>query len=207
MWWVLVVNNASPTPSRVPEIAALDQRDQAKITVILHTIRGDSPARNAGLDHSPPGTDFVAFLDSDDFWDEQHLARAIATLSQGIDFYFADGNIEDSDTSLSKSVGFGGENLHPVPSVDGVYEYEGNFLDQLLRQVPIVTSAVVMRAGTLNLLRFHNDTGTCEERRYWPSVALAQPRIGFSRAIGATTGAQRRACVAPAGLEDEQGAF
>jgi len=184
---VLLVDNDSPAPPG-PEIAALEASEQARIRVIAQTIRGPGPARNAGLDHVPAGTDFVAFLDSDDLWDEHHLARAIAALSQGFDFYFADGNAEYSDSSLFRSVGFGDGDHPPVHGVDDAYEYAGDFLDQLLRHIPIVTSAVVMRAGALARLRFPNDPGTCEDLRYWLSVALARPRIAFSRTIGVTGG-------------------
>ena len=85
---VLVVDDASPVPAE-PELEALGTfRNQ--VHVIRQPNGGPGAARNAGLDHAPAGTRYIAFLDSDDTWSTDHLARATAALGAGYSFYFAD---------------------------------------------------------------------------------------------------------------------
>ena len=56
-------------------------------------------ARNAALKAITPGTDIIAFLNSDDMWDRSHLAAALEAFGHGADFFFCDSKRDDHAAS------------------------------------------------------------------------------------------------------------
>ncbi len=86
---VLVVNDSSPL-NPGGECAAAGFDGHLKLRIIDRLNGGPGAARNTGLDAVDPETDFVAFLDSDDVWQPDHLQDAIDALGQDCDFYFCD---------------------------------------------------------------------------------------------------------------------
>jgi succinoglycan biosynthesis protein ExoW len=86
---IVVCDDGSPVPGDVV-LATLDAAERQRVVLIRQTNAGAGPARNAALDAVPPDTEWIAFLDSDDRWGGQHLARAIAALREGYDLCFAD---------------------------------------------------------------------------------------------------------------------
>jgi succinoglycan biosynthesis protein ExoW len=85
---VIVVDDESPCP---PEIES-DRPPSENISVrLIRRINGGpAAARNTGLDRVPDEADFIAFLDSDDAWAQDHLERALCALGTWADFYFSD---------------------------------------------------------------------------------------------------------------------
>jgi succinoglycan biosynthesis protein ExoW len=86
---LIIVDDASPW-SADNEIADVDFPPVFEVKIIKRENGGPGRARNTGLDCVPNGTDFVAFIDSDDRWTEGHLALALRALDYGYDFYFCD---------------------------------------------------------------------------------------------------------------------
>jgi succinoglycan biosynthesis protein ExoW len=86
---LIIVDDASPSAPE-DEISELELPPSFDIEIIKRTNGGPGAARNTGLDHVPDGAQFVAFIDSDDRWQESHLATALQTLDQGYDLYFCD---------------------------------------------------------------------------------------------------------------------
>ena len=86
---VLVVDDASPLNPQ-GECEAAGFNDHLQLRIIKRPNGGPGAARNTGLDVIDPATDFVAFLDSDDIWQPEHLQHAIDALGQDCDFYFCD---------------------------------------------------------------------------------------------------------------------
>lgn len=86
---VLVVDDSSPIPPEA-ECAAANFGTQITLRIISRPNGGPGAARNTGLDRVDPATDFVAFLDSDDIWQPDHLQAAIGALGQDCDFYYCD---------------------------------------------------------------------------------------------------------------------
>ncbi len=86
---VLVVDDCSPLNPEA-ECAAAGFDDSTRVRIIERPNGGPGAARNTGLDEVDPSTDFVAFLDSDDIWQPDHLQHAIDALGQDCDFYFCD---------------------------------------------------------------------------------------------------------------------
>lgn len=75
----LVVDDGSPCPPE-PELEDLSPGDRDRIAIIAKPNGGVSSARNAGLAAVAEDTRMVAFLDSDDAWTPDHLARAHAAI-------------------------------------------------------------------------------------------------------------------------------
>jgi len=95
---VIVVDDGSPVPA-VDELAGItEQRD--KITIINQPNAGPGAARNTALEHIPPGTRYVAFLDSDDQLQPHYLADAVYALNQGYDLFF--GNSQRADIANTR---------------------------------------------------------------------------------------------------------
>lgn len=86
---VIVVDDESPSPVD-GELAALDDTQRLRVTVIRQPNAGPGGARNTGLNNVPASTRFVAFLDSDDLWRSDHLKNAHDSMTRfGGDCYWA----------------------------------------------------------------------------------------------------------------------
>ncbi|MEM0984891.1 MAG: glycosyltransferase family 2 protein [Pseudomonadota bacterium] len=98
-WRLIIVDDGSPSPVE-SDLTDLTDYQRTRVRVVKKSNGGVSSARNAGLDAVSDRARIVAFLDSDDCWDEAHLARAVEALSKpGIDVFWAavtgDGFSED----------------------------------------------------------------------------------------------------------------
>jgi len=73
---IIVVDDASPDNS----IALIETIEDARIKIVRQANRGLAGARNTGI-RTAQG-EFVAFLDSDDFWHPDKISRHVAQMSQ-----------------------------------------------------------------------------------------------------------------------------
>jgi succinoglycan biosynthesis protein ExoW len=185
-----VVDDASPVPAQ-GEVDAAALPETIGLQVITQANGGPGAARNTGLDAVPPGTRYVAFLDSDDEWSAEHLARGVAALEPGYDFYFADhyqlgqtigafdraGRMRIADHSL-------------LPTVQaGLYAFRGDLFDQVLRGNVIGTSTVMYRWADFADVRFHVEfTKAGEDYLFWMTLARRGARAAFSAQVEATYG-------------------
>lgn len=185
---LIVVDDSSPVPAE-QELAgvalgtvSLDLRHQAN--------GGPGAARNRGLDALPAECQFVAFLDSDDEWSTDHLARALQALEAGADAYFA------NHLQLGQTVGAferGGRldlaGHEALPNARGLYRYGGDMFDQILRGNVIGTSTVVFRRAGFESLRFRTDLARAgEDYLFWMGLAKEGARFAFSTEVEATYG-------------------
>jgi succinoglycan biosynthesis protein ExoW len=100
---ILVVDDGSPVPAR-GEIDGLSIAPPFQLRLIEQPNAGVAVARNTALAAVPPDTTYIAFLDSDDIWDPEHLPTAIDALERGYDFYFCDGRrINDTSSTFTDS--------------------------------------------------------------------------------------------------------
>jgi len=97
---VVVVDDASPHPLDA-ELEGFRFHEPFELVTLRRENGGPGAARNSGLDALDPSqVEFVAFLDSDDVWFEQHIAASLLALERGADFYFAN-SFHDDRTSFA----------------------------------------------------------------------------------------------------------
>lgn len=87
----IVVNNGSTDDS----LKILHQF-RSRITIIDQENRGQSGARNAGLDIA--GGDFIAFLDADDYWSEQKIELQLKLLNDETELVYCGISKFDDDS-------------------------------------------------------------------------------------------------------------
>ena len=178
---VIVVDDASPAPAG-PELASAGPMPHP-VQVIEQPNAGPGAARNTGLDNAPPGTRYIAFLDSDDEWTPDHLARAVAALDSGFDFYFADHYQLDQTTSAFLRAGRIQPTEHPaLPNLPtGLLAYQGDMLGQIIQGNLIGTSTVVYSFRRFANQRFKVEfTNAGEDYLFWMELVHSGAKIAFS---------------------------
>lgn len=178
---VIVVDDASPAPAG-PELVSAGPMSHS-VQVIVQRNGGPGAARNTGLDNAPPGTRYIAFLDSDDEWTPDHLARAVAALDSGYDFYFAD--LMQLGATVGAFQRGGRIRLEDHPCIadlpDGLHRYTGDLLDQTIRGNLIGTPTVVYRFEAYRTNRFHSEFKNAgEDYLFWMELAHNGGRVAFS---------------------------
>jgi succinoglycan biosynthesis protein ExoW len=178
---IIVVDDASPVPAR-EELAAALAREPERIVIIERPNAGPAAARNTGLRALPAGTDFVAFLDSDDEWVPDHLARALTALGGDHDFYFSDHYQLNQTVSAFRRAGRIAPEAHPaLAGADDLHAYRGDMFDQILSGNIIGTSTVVFRHAPLAGLRFREEfVYAGEDYLFWLELSQRTSRIAFS---------------------------
>ncbi len=187
---VLIIDDASPAPVE-PELAGITLPPSCTVQVITQVNGGPGAARNTGLNHAAPETIYLAFLDSDDEWVPDHLARATAALDAGFDFYFADHFQLNQNISAFARAGRIKTDQHPVlpGAPSGLHAYQGDMLDQIIRGNVIGTSTVVYSFKRFADQRFRVEfTNAGEDYLFWMELAYRGARIAFSSQIGARYG-------------------
>lgn len=186
---VIVVDDASPHPADL-EVDGFG-KDGMTLQVIKQANGGPGAARNEGLRNVPAGTRYVAFLDSDDEWSNDHLCRAVAALELGHDFYFA--NLFQLGQSIDGFSRAGRIVPSQHPSIEcphaGLHRYAGDMFDQIVRGNVIGTSTVVYAFERYPEVRFRVDlTRAGEDYLFWMALVKAGVRIAFSAKVEATYG-------------------
>ncbi len=93
-WELLIIDDGST--DKTSEVIKTFLQEK-KIRYIHQSNAGVSAARNRGIEHA--GGDYIAFLDSDDFWLPENLSKKVAVLNDtSIDWTFS--NIFHADESL-----------------------------------------------------------------------------------------------------------
>lgn len=187
---VIVVDDASPAPADA-ELAAMQWPQGMGARLIQRANGGPGAARNTGLDAVSPATQYLAFLDSDDEWMPQHLARAVAALDMGYDLFFAD--LVHIDQQTSAFIRGGRLNLAEHPPLTTpharLHAYQGDLFDQTLRGNVIGTPTVVYRWPLFRSERFKVEfTSAGEDYLFWMTLARAGAQVAFSSEVGARCG-------------------
>ena len=187
---VVVVDDASPAPAR-DEIDALTMPPGMRLHVVEQKNGGPGAARNAGLAFISQDTQYVAFLDSDDEWTPQHLARAVTALEQGYDLYFADHLQLGQNVSALTRAGRIDPSLHPLmtDAPPALHCYQGDMFDQILRGNVVGTSTVVYRFANFKSERFRIEFTTAgEDYLFWMKLVTSGARTAFSSEVEAVYG-------------------
>ena len=178
---VLVIDDASPV-SAEPELKSIGPID-CHVQIVLQPNGGPGAARNAGLDRALAATRYIAFLDSDDEWSDDHLSRAVEALGAGYEFYFTDHYQLNSTVGAFARAGRIQPSAHPqLPgTIPGLHAYQGDLLDQIIRGNVIGTSTVVYDFLRFSKNRFKVEfTNAGEDYLFWMDIAHSGAKVAFS---------------------------
>jgi succinoglycan biosynthesis protein ExoW len=178
---VILVDDESPAPIETEILSAGNLPFQVRI--IHQSNAGPGSARNTGLEHALPSTRFIAFLDSDDEWLPNHLARAVEALEQGNDFYFSDFYQLSQAQSAFDRAGQIDISHHPLlpTTAPALHAYHGNMLNQIITGNIIGTPTVVYAFEHFRDERFNVDFRTAgEDYLFWMSMVNKGAKIAFS---------------------------
>jgi succinoglycan biosynthesis protein ExoW len=187
---VMVVDDASPI-SAESELNTITQTNYT-VQIIRQSNGGPGSARNTGIDNVPNETRYIAFLDSDDEWSNDHLARAVDALDAGYEFYFADHYQLNSTVGAFSRAGRIQPSEHPQLSsvYPNLHTYKGDLLDQIIRGNIIGTSTVVYDFLKYSKNRFKIEfTNAGEDYLFWMEIAYSGAKVAFSSQCEAYYGA------------------
>lgn len=179
--YVLVVDDGSPCSAQSELEAAPDLRG-LPIRVICQANAGPNEARNAGLAALDADTDLVAYLDSDDEWIGDHLARAVRALAAGYDAYFANlFHLGDTVDEYQKAKRVRPDD-HPMVCGDpSLRAYSGDMVHQITTANIIFMPSLVIDARSLGAARFpkaHRHGGG--DYLYWMELIRHGARFVYS---------------------------
>ncbi|MGB0909182.1 MAG: glycosyltransferase family 2 protein [Nitrospirales bacterium] len=179
---IIVVDDVSPvTPES--EIQDLMTAHPDKIRIIKQAKNmKQGRARNRALDELRPETEYVAFLDSDDEWTDDHLANALLVLDKGYDFYFTDHyQLHQTVSAFERSNRL---NMEDHPLIEGttcLHEFGTDMFTQIIVGNILGQSTIVYRFKKMPDIRYPIEfTITGEEYLFWLDLAKGSDRIAFS---------------------------
>ncbi|MGE5512470.1 MAG: glycosyltransferase family 2 protein [Bacteroidota bacterium] len=143
---ILIVDDGSLAPPE-PELASVQLPPAFSARIIRQPNSGPAAARNTGLAAVEPSCEYVAFLDSDDTWEPNHLSTALSALRHG-EFYFGDIWYDDAATWFDGLAHFRTEETQrAATAIDreaAVFSFPGDSgMKFLLRECVPHTSTVV----------------------------------------------------------------
>src|SRR5205823_3616440 len=162
---LIIVNDGSPD---TPLLEAALVPYQESIRYIKQPTRGPSGARNTGILQACG--DYIAFLDGDDYWFSDHLAKQVAMLREDptLDLVYCDYMLLKGERQFARAF-----DLQPQSA-------EVNFESLLVEDCAIGMSTVVssrepiIRAGS-----FDQELLRCEDFEMWLRMALAGARMAY----------------------------
>lgn len=180
--YVVVVDDCSPVPI-ADELKACPPPTGLRIKTVQQTKNsGPNEARNAGLQNLEPGTQLVAYLDSDDEWVGDHLARAVRALGCGYSAYFANlFHLGDTVNEFEKAKRVRPDE-HPVVDNDPTLRaYQGDMVHQIATANIIFMPSLVIDVKALGQARFpqaHRHGGG--DYLYWMDLIAHGAKFVFS---------------------------
>jgi succinoglycan biosynthesis protein ExoW len=152
--YVLIIDDGSPLPAH-QELHDHPPADGLNIRVVQQTNAGPNEARNTGLINLEPGTDLIAYLDSDDEWIGDHLRRATHALAQGYSAYFANlFHLGDSTNEFDKAKRVRHEDHPAVANDPTLRAYQGDMVHQIATANIIFMPSLVISVHALGSARF-----------------------------------------------------
>jgi len=187
---IVVIDDGSPVPAQaaLEDIPALDPH---KLIVVRQANGGPGAARNRGIEEALRlCPDFVAFIDSDDVWAPDHIARAVDALQkEGSDYYFSD--IMNDGEPRFPHFRFMIANLRPEEFHEPVLKTLDNqaAVDAIAVECMPHMTTIVCKTGLLENVRFNERfRRACEDQLFFVDIARASSRVTFSTALAGERG-------------------
>jgi succinoglycan biosynthesis protein ExoW len=188
---LFVVDDASPVDPAGDIADAGAPPAHITVSILRRPNGGPGAARNTGLDAATTDHDVVAFLDSDDVWRSDHLARAQIGLETGADLYFCDFTSPDHRDGYFQSTKFyadltRGDEAGNTAVCHGadIWSCEGARLAEwTIREYLAQTSTIVYRVARLGHVRFSEHLRFAgEDHLFFLDLAVGAKRASLSLA-------------------------
>ncbi|WP_430614717.1 glycosyltransferase family 2 protein [Flavobacterium sp. JP2137] len=162
---ILVINDGSTDGS----LAAVAAIDDPRIRVINKANGGVSSARNLGIQEAKHP--WIALLDGDDIWEEQHLSNMFAVMEQQEVQCICTGFVlAQSNGTVIKTYQVEKEGLHNYFRLSNQMGF------------PVHSSAIAMRKTILGDLRFNEKLTIGEDNDFWEKLGR-KTEIYFIREV------------------------
>ncbi len=182
---IIVVDDCSPIPA-ASELRTVMEECPHRIRIVkMEKNSGQGAGRNKGLDSVCPETEFVAFLDSDDEWTDDHLSNALIALNQGFDFYFSDFyQLHQTVSAFQRAKRIDLAQHQRLQGTEQLHVFQASMFNQIIKGNVLGMSTIVYRFRKFPELRFREEfRSTGEEYLFWLDLAELTDRIAFSAAI------------------------
>lgn len=178
----VLIDDGSPLPAR-QEVLGYELTGPRTLHLVEQVNSGVGAARNHGLKIAVPKSDAIAFLDSDNIWPSDHVARAIAALDEGFDFYFTDNRRAGCHEAHVRSphVLCTAKLISEANKNSGIIELS---IDKIVNlcfwEFPCQASTVVYRKKIAPLLRFSTQLKSSgEDVLFFTELLARSSRVGF----------------------------
>ena len=185
---IVIVDDESPVSTK-SITQDLSPPDGISIAVIEQKNSGPGIARNTGLAALNSKTDYVAFLDSDDYWSPEHLETAMLAFKLGAQFYFCSRIVEGEDEDLFKKLKFIEEyNLDSIEGYPHLCRMKDNYFRSVIEGY-VTTSTIVYDYQMFGDLRFPTEFYRFGEDQFlWLTIGKRSDNVICSDTVGLTYG-------------------
>lgn len=176
---VIVVDDGSPVSAQAETFSP-----PFHLNIIPQANAGVAAARNTGLKAVERATKYIAFLDSDDSWSEDHLRQGIAALEAGNDLYFCDN--ERGGVHASHFASYTGVIMSFIRdrSAEIINITKDDMETMILQQFPCQISTTIFRRSILGDLLFDTSLKNAgEDVIFFMKLVAKMQRVCFSPKI------------------------
>lgn len=185
---LIVVDDSSPHPAEL-ELSDWDPGPGVRLEIIKQPNSGSGNARNSGINNLTSGIEYIAFLDSDDYWEENHLKFALKAFDAGADLYFSDLLYEDNRKHLRQLEQRCNGLYDLFDSENSLWSTSGYALQMLIVYGQVQTTTVAYRYKQFMSIRFPHDSYRFgEDTTFWLQLAISGARAIFSTNVEAFGG-------------------
>jgi succinoglycan biosynthesis protein ExoW len=183
---VVIVDDGSPLSAN-EELKDFKTRVNRELLIIEQKNQGAGAARNNALNNVHPDTKYVAFIDSDDQWTEDHVANGVKALQMGYQAYFS-----DHYAAMFPDVGnfdrIGTLNIEDHKLLDReskIYQMTISALEHTVADGGgvIGTSNVIYDYKTFQKLRFREEFYNGQDFFFWMDLSVQGAKWVFSTNI------------------------
>jgi succinoglycan biosynthesis protein ExoW len=179
---VIVVDDESPVPAEM-ELSDLLEAYPSQLKIIHQKNAGPGAARNKGIENVRKGTEYIAFLDSDDHWVPGHLENAVHALNRDFDFYLSDFYFADykEESAFERGGKIKKEDHQCIDEGRQLYQYMDSMMDQILIKGNVIgTPTVAYRYKKYPDLRFREQFYNGQDYVFWMDFAQTGGSIAVS---------------------------
>lgn len=185
--FVIVVDDGSPVTAS-EELDCLHLPPRLSIKIIRQNNRGPGSARNTGLAHTET-LEIVAFLDSDDQWTTEHLARGVLAIDSGFDMYCSNWIMISGSENAFSVRNLSDNDLRPFRHMSDAYELTLPFMEQQIKGSVAKMSTLVLSRQFIGRTRFNEDIRMAsEDRLFCFELGARRPRVAISKRPEVTSG-------------------